>query len=333
MDQRGFIYIAINTSIPGKVKIGRSSRVPEKRMVELSNTSVPTPFICVYSALVEDPELSEKLIHTILSKHRVSKSREFFDISPPEAIEVIRSNLVIFFDEIHRDPNDEAYFQSEEIEEIARLREEEERASIERIQKKEKERKVEAALDAAEEAIKFFSSNEKKIARIIKLTLKAFVKPNLLNRLELLPRLESPGLQHFGNLLGKHLLMEVTHDGDIDISEYENKIVFDRGRWQTGLGLHFFGRENSLYLGQWEKGIKKGFGIYFWSEQHYFIGEWRYENFRLGIDNNSKQRIYYKSESEVVWEDVRQSVDLSRLTCLSNLQKILTQPIAARHRS
>ena len=51
----GYIYIMINPSYPNLVKIGKTSRSPEERAAELSQTSgVPTPFYVAYEELVKD---------------------------------------------------------------------------------------------------------------------------------------------------------------------------------------------------------------------------------------------------------------------------------------
>ena len=83
---KGWVYIAVNKSLPGQVKIGYSDRHPDHRMQELSNTSVPTPFMCAYAALCDDPFLLEQLLHGHLDDCRVSPDREFFYLSPEVAL-------------------------------------------------------------------------------------------------------------------------------------------------------------------------------------------------------------------------------------------------------
>jgi hypothetical protein len=60
------------------VKIGMTTKTPAERAVELSNTSVPTPFQVLWSAEVEDAASAEKYLHGILNDHRINNSREFF---------------------------------------------------------------------------------------------------------------------------------------------------------------------------------------------------------------------------------------------------------------
>ena len=110
---RGFVYIATNESMPGIVKIGRSSRVPEKRMDELSNTSVPTPFVCFYYAFVEDNVRAEEHLHNLFQHKRISRNREFFRIEPYDAIKKIRTSLELLFE----DPDENSFPTTVEMEE------------------------------------------------------------------------------------------------------------------------------------------------------------------------------------------------------------------------
>lgn len=60
------------------IKIGMTTKSPEERAEELSNTSVPTPFSVVWSAEVLDAAAAEKYLHGLLHHSRVNDSREFF---------------------------------------------------------------------------------------------------------------------------------------------------------------------------------------------------------------------------------------------------------------
>ena len=88
----GYVYILINPSMDGLVKIGMTTRTPEERVKELSSsTGVPIKFILIYQKKVEDCVSCEKAIHNILESkgHRVSDGREFFNISTTDAIDVV----------------------------------------------------------------------------------------------------------------------------------------------------------------------------------------------------------------------------------------------------
>jgi tetratricopeptide (TPR) repeat protein len=90
MAEEGYIYIVINESYKGLVKIGRSSRPPEERAKELSRpTGVPTRFHVAYEEFVADCHLAEKLVHKRLEQHRVNQRREFFEVALKEAIKVV----------------------------------------------------------------------------------------------------------------------------------------------------------------------------------------------------------------------------------------------------
>ena len=83
MSNKGYIYVLINPSLKGMVKIGKTTRDSEERAKELSNsTGVPTPFTVAYEVFVEDCTKAEEYIHTKLeeSGYKVNKNREFFNI-------------------------------------------------------------------------------------------------------------------------------------------------------------------------------------------------------------------------------------------------------------
>lgn len=88
----GYIYVLINPSLQGMVKIGKTTRNPEDRAKELSNaTGVPTPFIVGYSVIVSDCDAAEKFVHELLSLQgaRLTKNREFFEITLSDAVKVL----------------------------------------------------------------------------------------------------------------------------------------------------------------------------------------------------------------------------------------------------
>ena len=87
----GFVYVLSNPSFTA-VKIGKSDRDPSNRVSELSNsTGIPTPFKLEYYAFVTDHHDLERWCHVTLATKRVSKNREFFEVTVVEAIECIRS--------------------------------------------------------------------------------------------------------------------------------------------------------------------------------------------------------------------------------------------------
>jgi len=96
---KGFIYLAVNESMPGLVKIGRSMNHPEYRMLDLASTGVPTPFMCAYLALIESHETAEAKLHQLFSKQRINKNREFFKVPAADVIAMIRSTFDVLYEE------------------------------------------------------------------------------------------------------------------------------------------------------------------------------------------------------------------------------------------
>lgn len=102
MEKVGYIYILTNKSFHQSnwIKIGYSENV-ERRVKELSNTSVPLPFE-IY-ATYEIPKIQgvnpDKAIHDLIQRLnpelRISQNREFFEIEPWDAYELLRSIALI----------------------------------------------------------------------------------------------------------------------------------------------------------------------------------------------------------------------------------------------
>ncbi|QFP77354.1 GIY-YIG nuclease family protein [Deinococcus sp. AJ005] len=93
----GYVYILVNESLKGLVKIGITSREPFARASELQTTGVPTPFTVAATIKVNDSRTVERQIHILLADHRVANGREFFKINLPDAVKVLyeccRNNL------------------------------------------------------------------------------------------------------------------------------------------------------------------------------------------------------------------------------------------------
>lgn len=83
------IYILINESMPGYVKIGKTSNL-EQRIRSLDTTSVPLPFECFYACTVKDANFIERQLHDAFLDHRVRTSREFFEISPERVVSALK---------------------------------------------------------------------------------------------------------------------------------------------------------------------------------------------------------------------------------------------------
>lgn len=92
MSNIGYLYVLANSSMPGLVKIGKTTRNPSERAAELSGvTGLPTPFIVVYEQLFQDCTYAEVFVHTYLEQKgcRVSDNREFFNAPVNDVIRVI----------------------------------------------------------------------------------------------------------------------------------------------------------------------------------------------------------------------------------------------------
>jgi len=97
MEKTGYIYILTNESFhrDNWIKIGYAEDV-DKRVKELSNTSVPLPYevYCTYEIPriqgVKDPD---KLLHDLICKLnpdlRITPNREFFEMFPWDAYEML----------------------------------------------------------------------------------------------------------------------------------------------------------------------------------------------------------------------------------------------------
>ena len=92
MTGAGYVYVLANSAMPGFAKVGKTTRSPEMRAVELSTaTGLPTPFIVVYEQYFEDCSIAERYIHSYLEKKgfRVNENREFFNAPISEIVRAI----------------------------------------------------------------------------------------------------------------------------------------------------------------------------------------------------------------------------------------------------
>jgi T5orf172 domain len=85
----GFVYVLGNDDMPGLVKIGLSSLLPEDRTKKEFTTFVPSPFEVLFRAATSRPAELEKAVHDHLASYRNKSNREFFRVSPEFAAESI----------------------------------------------------------------------------------------------------------------------------------------------------------------------------------------------------------------------------------------------------
>jgi hypothetical protein len=69
----GWVYIIVNKSMPGVVKVGYTDRSPAKRASELGGTGMPTPYSVAYSVRLHDARKVEQQVHRKLAKAGVGK--------------------------------------------------------------------------------------------------------------------------------------------------------------------------------------------------------------------------------------------------------------------
>jgi len=109
MSNGGYIYVLVNPSMDGLVKIGKTTRDPAGRAKELSGaTGVPTPFVLAYDLFFNDCSAAEEFVHALLEQkgYRVSSNREFFNVSLSEAIKAVNDAERVFGSSNHADWND-----------------------------------------------------------------------------------------------------------------------------------------------------------------------------------------------------------------------------------
>lgn len=111
----GYLYVTSTPAMPNLVKLGVTRRLqPLRRIQELSSASVPFAFVCHGLVFSDDAFSLETNIHEHFDSRRVNKEnrhKEFFEISPQEAIDVLRNK---FNCEVHFVDEDEVIESEEE---------------------------------------------------------------------------------------------------------------------------------------------------------------------------------------------------------------------------
>lgn len=92
--EKGYVYILTNPSFREDwVKIGKSSRPVDVRSKELDNTAVPLPFEIYATLYTKKYNQIEKKIHKQIDRLtdlRIRQNREFFNIAPSVALDIMR---------------------------------------------------------------------------------------------------------------------------------------------------------------------------------------------------------------------------------------------------
>ena len=92
----GYLYITATQAMPELVKLGATRRLnPLVRLQELSSASVPYPYKCYGLVFSDDVFGLEKKIHDYFDSKRygLNKHKEFFKITPQEAIKVLKEEF------------------------------------------------------------------------------------------------------------------------------------------------------------------------------------------------------------------------------------------------
>lgn len=102
--EKGYVYILTNKSFRDDwVKIGKSSRPVDVRSKELDNTAVPLPFDIFATMQTEKYTQIEKIIHRQIDRLtdlRIRQNREFFNVQPEQALEILLDLATAFDDAI-----------------------------------------------------------------------------------------------------------------------------------------------------------------------------------------------------------------------------------------
>lgn len=87
----GWLYVISSPSLPNLVKVGVSRREsPWTRVRELSSSSLPIPFKAHCFVFSDDCFELESAMHKYFDAQRVNKDREFFAITPQQAIDALK---------------------------------------------------------------------------------------------------------------------------------------------------------------------------------------------------------------------------------------------------
>jgi T5orf172 domain len=86
----GFVYVLSNESMPGIVKVGKTTLLTEDRAKALFSTGVPPPFDIEYRAMTSLPTDVERRSHNLLAPWRLRGNREFFKVTPEQAADAVR---------------------------------------------------------------------------------------------------------------------------------------------------------------------------------------------------------------------------------------------------
>ena len=109
----GYLYITATKAMPNMTKLGVTRRLnPLVRIQELSSAATPYPFVCYGLVFSDDAFDLEKRIHEYFDNKRVNtenKHKEFFYITPQEAIKVLKEKFDCNVHFVNDESEDEEY--------------------------------------------------------------------------------------------------------------------------------------------------------------------------------------------------------------------------------
>lgn len=97
MKMAGYLYVMSNSTMPGLLRIGATTGLPDHHAEELLNRSVPAPFVIEFAIWHENVHEITEDVHLYLGHCRVVTSRCFFQVSLREAIHAIVCCHQVFF--------------------------------------------------------------------------------------------------------------------------------------------------------------------------------------------------------------------------------------------
>lgn len=92
----GWLYVISSPSLPDMIKIGCTRQaVPMQRIYALSSSSLPFPFKAHCFVFSDDCFELESAMHKYFDAQRVNKDREFFAITPQQAIGALKDHFKV----------------------------------------------------------------------------------------------------------------------------------------------------------------------------------------------------------------------------------------------
>lgn len=92
----GWLYVISSPSLPNMIKIGCTRQaVPMQRIYALSSSSLPFPFRAHCFVFSDDCFELESAMHKYFDAQRVNKDREFFAITPQQAIDALKNHFKV----------------------------------------------------------------------------------------------------------------------------------------------------------------------------------------------------------------------------------------------